>query len=102
MISLFTFVKILNSSETRKSYPYEDNPYEITPSFTCFSLKGWIIWCFVACSRIQRSLLIDMKLLTCSSKVNRNQKKKNNLSEMCILCDVRPIDNGLQAFYHPW
>src|ERR1700761_4304975 len=60
MIALFTFVKILNSSETRRSYPYDDNPYEITPSRTCFSLKGSIIPCWSACSRIQRSLLIDI------------------------------------------
>src|SRR6202451_856086 len=26
IIALFTFVKILNSSETRRSYPYDDSP----------------------------------------------------------------------------
>src|SRR5580704_10847694 len=45
MMALFTLVKILNSSETRRSYPYDDSPYEITPSFTCFSQKGEIIPC---------------------------------------------------------
>src|SRR5271156_4503189 len=61
IMALFTLVKILNSFDTRRSYPYDDNPYEITPSRTCFSLKGWIIPWFTACSRIQRSLLIDKK-----------------------------------------
>src|SRR5271154_7054310 len=31
IMALFTFVKILNSFDTRRSYPYELNPYEITP-----------------------------------------------------------------------
>src|SRR5271156_3190557 len=68
MIALLTLVKILNSSETRRSYPYEERPYEITPSRTCFSLNGAIIpWSF-ACWRIQRSLLIAtlVPLRSCS------------------------------------
>src|SRR5271156_6883251 len=68
MIALFTLVNILNSSETRRSYPYEESPYEITPSRTCFSLNGEIIpWSF-ACWRIQRSLLIAtlVPLRSCS------------------------------------
>src|SRR5579862_97346 len=55
---LFTLVKILNSSATRRSYPYDDRPYEITPSRTCFSEKGLIMSCSTAILRIQRSLLI--------------------------------------------
>ena len=38
-------------------------PKEITPSRTCFSEKGLIISCSVAILRIQRSLLIAMRLL---------------------------------------
>jgi hypothetical protein len=57
-MALFTFVKILNSSDTRRSYPYDESPYEITPSRTCFSLKGEIIPCSTACWRIHLSLFI--------------------------------------------
>ena len=35
----------------------------MTPSRTCFPLKGSIIRCSSACSRIHRSLCIDMPLL---------------------------------------
>src|ERR1700687_593748 len=38
-------VKILNSSAMRTSYPYEDNPKEMTPSRTCRSVNGSIIRC---------------------------------------------------------
>src|ERR1700728_1454 len=62
MIALFTFVKILNSLDTRRSYPYDESPYEITPSRTCFSLNGSIILFLIACSRIHVSLLIDISL----------------------------------------
>jgi membrane protein implicated in regulation of membrane protease activity len=33
----------------------------MTPSRTCFSLKGTIIWLSIACWRIQRSLLMAMR-----------------------------------------
>src|ERR1017187_6469942 len=56
MIALFTLVKILNSSETLRSYPYDERPYEMTLALTCFSLKGSIIRFVMACSLIQRSL----------------------------------------------
>ena len=36
-------VNILNSLETRASYPYEDNPKEILPFLTCLLTKGLII-----------------------------------------------------------
>src|SRR4030095_4064859 len=48
-----TFVKILNSSATRTSYPYDETPYEITPCRTCLSSKGPIILCACAILRIQ-------------------------------------------------
>src|SRR5690349_19823284 len=57
-----TLVKILNSSATRRSYPYDDRPNEITLSRTCFSEKGLIIPCSLAIRRIQRSLF-NMELL---------------------------------------
>src|SRR5581483_5853392 len=56
MMALFTLVKILNSSETLRSYPYDERPYEITPAATCFSLKGSIMRWWIAWSLIQRSL----------------------------------------------
>src|SRR5438874_13565991 len=62
-VAAFTLVKILNSSATRRSYPYDDSPYEITPSRTCFSLKGLIMSCSCAILRIQRSLFIAIPLL---------------------------------------
>src|SRR5882724_1372136 len=58
----FTFVNTLYSSATRRSYPYEDTPYEITPLLTCFSENGLIMSCSRAVLRIQRSLFI-MRLL---------------------------------------
>src|SRR5579872_2110699 len=58
----FTFVKILNSSATRRSYPYDDSPYEITPSRTWFSENGLIMSCSWDILRIHRSLF-SMKLL---------------------------------------
>src|SRR6185503_18712542 len=53
-------VKILNSSAMRTSYPYDETPYEITPSRTCASAKGSIIPCSRAIFLIQRSHLTDM------------------------------------------
>ena len=38
-----TLVKILNSSETLASYPYDERPNEIVPSFFCQSTNGSII-----------------------------------------------------------
>src|ERR1700679_2265938 len=64
MIALFTLVKILNSLETRRSYPYDESPYEITPSRACFSLNGSIILFSTACFRIHLSLLIDISFPT--------------------------------------
>ena len=55
-----TLVKILNSGATRMSYPYDDTPYEITPSRTCRSAKGSIMPCRFAICVIQRSDLMDM------------------------------------------
>src|ERR671923_2261780 len=63
MMAEFTLVKILNSSETRKSYPYEERPYETTPDRTCFSEKGLIMSCCSAILRIHLSLLIAIFLL---------------------------------------
>src|SRR5205085_11887834 len=63
-VAAFTLVKILNSSATRRSYPYDDSPYEITPSRTCFSLKGLIMSCSCAILRIQRSLFIAIFALS--------------------------------------
>jgi hypothetical protein len=51
-------VKILNSSASRKSYPYEDKPYEIIPVATWDPLNGSINPWVSAISRIQRSALI--------------------------------------------
>src|SRR5258708_1327218 len=53
-------VKILNSSAMRMSYPYDETPYEMTPSRTCFSAKGSIIRCSFAIRRIHLSDLIAM------------------------------------------
>jgi hypothetical protein len=64
MIALFTFVKILNSFDTRRSYPYDESPYEMHPAATCFSLNGSIILFSMACFRIHLSLLIDIYLPT--------------------------------------
>src|SRR4029079_6744292 len=57
MIVEFTLVKILNSSATRRSYPYDDSPYDTTPCRTCFSQNGLIMSLSSAIFRIQRSLL---------------------------------------------
>ena len=67
MIVEFTFVNILNSSATRRSYPYDDNPYDTTPCRTCFSQNGLIISASNAIFRIQRSLLIAISLLDFTS-----------------------------------
>src|SRR5271157_6655275 len=48
-----TFVKILNSSATRTSYPYDETPYEMTRSRTWCSMNGSIILYSRAILRIQ-------------------------------------------------
>src|SRR6185295_17986011 len=57
---LLMFVKILNSSATRMSYPYDDSPYETTPARTWSSTNGSIILCSSDIFRIQRSAFIDI------------------------------------------
>src|SRR6185312_4256321 len=55
---LLMLVKTLNSSATRMSYPYEDNPNETTPARTWRSSNGSIMRCSSAIFLIQRSDLI--------------------------------------------
>src|SRR3972149_5558710 len=56
---LLMLVKILNSSEIRKSYPYEDTPYEIMPARARRSPNGLLVSCSTAIRVIHRSLLIN-------------------------------------------
>src|SRR5439155_22341835 len=55
---LKTFVKILNASAMRMSYPYDERPYEITPCRICRSSNGSIMRFSSAIRAIHRSLLI--------------------------------------------
>ena len=60
---LLMLVKILNSSATRMSYPYDDSPNETTPARTWRSSNGSIMRCSSAIFLIHRSDLIAMTLL---------------------------------------
>src|SRR4051795_1941938 len=63
MTVLLIFVKTLNSSATRMSYPYDDSPNETTPARTWRSSNGSIIRCSSAIFLIQRSDLMAMQFL---------------------------------------
>src|SRR5690606_10208404 len=60
MTVLLTFVKTLNSSATRMSYPYDETPYETTPARTWLSSNGSIMPFSRAMRRIHRSDLIGI------------------------------------------
>src|SRR5512146_2063027 len=91
-IAEFTLVKILNSSATRKSYPYDDSPYETTPCRTCFSQNGLIMSWSSAILRIQRSLLIAIAL-PCAAVAPGAARPKPDLPtkvllDFLLLCPV--------------
>src|SRR4051812_42308529 len=84
MTVLLMFVKTLNSSATRMSYPYDDSPNETTPARTWRSSKGSIIRCSSAIFLIQRSDLMAMHFLrqtengAFSAPQNRKQERQDD------------------------